>query len=320
MPRDCDILGTVGFLLTRVDERCETALEYWNKELDRERHEINILVKVLERDYEIVRDHVAVLDSMRGLLPVEWQEVVEKYVTLVGTIYYDVIQLWDANESDRLRLSTSWRNNENPLSGFLDDLRNASADSQKLSHNNSRTIISSYRRFPVEDPAIFFASSSEGAEVMNAVYNALAEKQRDWKLHRWKGDSFFEGGESYLECLENKLPQLGFGIYIMTGDDDLIIRKERHSISRGNVTCEYGMGIGFHGRLRSFVIHPKNLHKPSDLNGITTLTYKPQPRSLFNRRKSHSPPNDEDLDRIISKIIERVEKELAKAESDWSVQ
>lgn len=51
MARECDVLGTVFYLLEGVSSRGIAALEDWDAELHQERDEIASIVTFLSRDY-----------------------------------------------------------------------------------------------------------------------------------------------------------------------------------------------------------------------------------------------------------------------------
>jgi predicted nucleotide-binding protein len=124
---------------------------------------------------------------------------------------------------------------------------------------------------PNDKPKAFIMSSVEGLDVANEIQSGI---QRDALPTVWTNGVFW--ASSYpLEVLEAAVEDSDFGIAIAKFEDIVQSRGSAHAAMRDNVVFELGMFIGRLGRHRTFLIHPniKDLVVPSDLKGITTLSY-----------------------------------------------
>ncbi len=120
-------------------------------------------------------------------------------------------------------------------------------------------------------PTVFIGSSSEAlpiAEKIRKLIRPLAQVQV------W--NSSFNPGEWTLQVILEHARNSDFGVFIMARDDNSIIRGKRHWTVRDNVLFEAGVFMGALGPKRTFLLRPSNATKlrlPSDLQGMTTLTY-----------------------------------------------
>ena len=89
-------------------------------------------------------------------------------------------------------------------------------------------------------------------------------------------DGVFRASHYPIEALEAQLDQSDFAIAIAAPDDVTTSRGTSMPSPRDNVIFELGMFIGRLGRHRSFLLEPRGeeIKLPSDLSGITVLTYK----------------------------------------------
>ncbi len=130
---------------------------------------------------------------------------------------------------------------------------------------------------PNDKSKVFIMSSSEAVDVANEIQSGL---QRDALATVWTNGVFW--ASSYpLEVLESAVENSDFGVAIAKFEDEVQTRGNAHPAMRDNVVFELGMFIGRLGRHRTFLIHPniKDLVLPSDLKGITTLSYIPPTKS-----------------------------------------
>jgi hypothetical protein len=125
---------------------------------------------------------------------------------------------------------------------------------------------------PVQRPAIFIGSSSEGIHVAEGVERQL---ENCAKATIWNYD-VFKLGMSNLETLTGQLDTFDFAIFVLSPDDKLEARGRSYSSPRDNVLFELGLFMGSLGRTRTFIVHAEgvDLKLPSDLAGITTSPYR----------------------------------------------
>jgi predicted nucleotide-binding protein len=123
-------------------------------------------------------------------------------------------------------------------------------------------------------PRIFVGSSSEGLDVAYAIQ---ANLDHDAEVTVWT-QGVFEPSKYSLEGIIDALESSDFGIFVFTPDDVVTMRGEEQRAVRDNVLFELGIFIGRLGRNQSFIVIPKGIkdfHLPSDLLGLTPLSYGP---------------------------------------------
>jgi CRP/FNR family transcriptional regulator, cyclic AMP receptor protein len=86
----------------------------------------------------------------------------------------------------------------------------------------------------------------------------------------------FRASHYTLEDLERKLDDTDFVIAIAQGDDKVESRNKEWPAPRDNVIFELGLAMGKLGRHRAILMEPREetVKLPSDLAGVTTVTYK----------------------------------------------
>lgn len=91
----------------------------------------------------------------------------------------------------------------------------------------------------------------------------------------------FRASNYTLDELERQLEQSDLAIAVAHADDTVITRGDEWPAVRDNVVFELGMFIGFLGRTRAFLMEPREdkLKLPSDLAGLTTVSYRYLPGS-----------------------------------------
>jgi len=119
---------------------------------------------------------------------------------------------------------------------------------------------------------IFIVSSAEALEIARTIQNAL---EHDFTVVVWT-DGVFRASWYPVESLEKQLDQSDFAIAIAQPDDITISRGNLKATPRDNVVFELGLFIGRIGRQRSLLVEPRGeeIKLPSDLSGITALTYR----------------------------------------------
>lgn len=121
-------------------------------------------------------------------------------------------------------------------------------------------------------PRVFFGSSSEGLEYARAIVQCL---DQEFEVTVWDKDGLFEPSKFTLESLLAFTARFDYGIFVMTADDLATIRDKNFSIARDNVVFEAGLFIGALGRTNCFlfVSDAKELHVPTDLQGLTEMRF-----------------------------------------------
>jgi hypothetical protein len=151
---------------------------------------------------------------------------------------------------------------------------------------------------PVNRPALFVGSSSEGLELARGVRQLLAP---DAEVTLWN-EGLFDLGTTLIDGLIRALPRFDFAVLMLTTDD----LSTSHGVTklgpRDNVLFELGLFMGRLGRERTFVIRPRGdqIKIPSDLAGLTTAMYD-WPRSDHDHQAAVGPACDN-----IRKIILRL--------------
>jgi CRP/FNR family transcriptional regulator, cyclic AMP receptor protein len=126
---------------------------------------------------------------------------------------------------------------------------------------------------------VFVISSEEALEIARTIQNTFDHDP--FKVIVWT-DGVFRASWYPIESLERELDQSDFAIAIAQPDDMTQSRSDTLPTPRDNVIFELGLFIGRIGRHRSFLIEPRGEETklPSDLSGITSITYKYDPRDL----------------------------------------
>ncbi len=118
----------------------------------------------------------------------------------------------------------------------------------------------------------FIGSSSEGLKVANGIKANLAQ-QTDCRI--WT-EGIFLPGRTYIETLEKVLDEMDYAILVATPDDSLTKREVENFSMRDNVLLELGLFMAKLGRRRTYLVSPRDtpIHIPSDLLGLTTVSYE----------------------------------------------
>lgn len=128
---------------------------------------------------------------------------------------------------------------------------------------------------PNTSPKLFIISSAEALPVAEEIQSGL---QYDVFPRLWTEGVFFAGGYS-LEALENAVNESDFAVAVAQADDIVKTRGEEYPTLRDNVLFELGLFMGRLTRYRTILVHPRvdRLKLPSDLHGLTLLSYVPGP-------------------------------------------
>lgn len=123
-------------------------------------------------------------------------------------------------------------------------------------------------------PRIFVASTVERLDVAYAIQELL---EFDAEVTVWT-EGTFRPGKYTLDELAKAVASHQFGVFVFVPDDRLTTRGETRPAVRDNLIFEFGLFAGAHGWQRCFFVlsrggEPARL--PSDLEGLTPLTYAP---------------------------------------------
>jgi hypothetical protein len=121
-------------------------------------------------------------------------------------------------------------------------------------------------------PRLFLGSSVESLPVAYAMQEEL---DFDAEITVWS-QGIFELSRSTLASLLSALKNFDAAAFVMAPDDTARIRASEHSIARDNVVFEFGLFLGALGPDRVYFLAPRgdiSLHLPTDLLGITSVTY-----------------------------------------------
>ena len=134
---------------------------------------------------------------------------------------------------------------------------------------------------------IFIGSSKESLDYAYAIQENLDH----WaEVTIWDQD-IFKPSSYTMESLQEALEFFDYGLFVLSPDDLSTIRNTEYSVARDNVVFELGLFIGKLGRENCFFVIPKdnnNFHLPSDLFGLTPLTYN-SARSDGNLKATFGP-------------------------------
>ncbi|NVO12661.1 MAG: nucleotide-binding protein [Rhodoplanes sp.] len=120
--------------------------------------------------------------------------------------------------------------------------------------------------------SVFIASSVEGLDVAYGLQEHL-----DYTAEPtvWTQDVFRPSSSAIVDLLA-ATRRFEFAIFAFTAYDVLQLRDSRVSVVRDNVIFEFGLFVGALGLSRCFFVVPRSaepLHLPTDLLGLTPLTY-----------------------------------------------
>lgn len=126
-----------------------------------------------------------------------------------------------------------------------------------------------------ERTKVFIISSVESLEVARIVQNSFAY---DNFLPVLWTDGVFRVASYPMQSLIDEVTDSDFAIAIAHGDDTSSIRGKEWPVPRDNVIFELGLFMGHLGKDRAILMEPRDdgVKLPSDMTGITTITYRYQ--------------------------------------------
>lgn len=126
-------------------------------------------------------------------------------------------------------------------------------------------------------PSVFIASSVENKPIAQWLQ---VELDHTAEVTIWNQNVFTPSGVT-VDDLSCQLQRSDFAVLVLAPNDQTHMRKETLQTARDNVILELGLCIGILGRTRTFMLVPRdvdNYHLPTDVWGLTPVTYAPNRR------------------------------------------
>lgn len=123
------------------------------------------------------------------------------------------------------------------------------------------------------EPKVFIGAPSEDGGLATALQRHL---EHCASVHVWnQGD--FETNHGTLESLLDAIEEYDFACFLALPVDQTESREVILQTTRDNIIFEYGLFLGRLGPDRVFLLFPRDsdLTLPSDLRGVTHISYKP---------------------------------------------
>lgn len=125
---------------------------------------------------------------------------------------------------------------------------------------------------PNPRPHLFLGCSVEGLEIAKQIQFGLKHNEASVRL--WT-QGVFGPGSVTLDALLMEIQKSDFAAFVFSPDDEVTSRKNEYRTPRDNTVFELGLFMGKLDRKRTFIIkeHSSDVKIPSDLLGITPITY-----------------------------------------------
>lgn len=125
-------------------------------------------------------------------------------------------------------------------------------------------------------PIMFVGSSVEGLSVAQEIE---ARMKHDKVIVRLWTNDVFGPSRVPIDDLLAQVEQADFALFVFGPDDQIQSRDDTHATPRDNVIFEMGLFLGRLGRERVFRVQDADidLKIPSDLTGVSPITYKCKP-------------------------------------------
>ena len=150
-------------------------------------------------------------------------------------------------------------------------------------------------------PRIFIGSSAEGLIVAQRIRTFF---EQDYDCYIWN-DGIFQFNESFLETLLKSASLFDFGFMVFAADDISKIRNQEYNTARDNVLFEYGLFLGRVGIDRAYIIKEDSVKIPSDILGITLLSYT----TTYNQEGIKIP--NQDLEMQLTNLKKKIDEKVA---------
>ncbi|MDD2810259.1 TIR domain-containing protein [Rhodoferax sp.] len=149
---------------------------------------------------------------------------------------------------------------------------------------------------------LFIGSSTEALAL---AYSLQENLEHVAEVTVWTQD-IFKPSSYTLDDLEEALDAFDYGVFVFSPDDITKIRSEEFRTVRDNVLFEFGLFIGRLGRENCFFVAPRSaegLHLPTDLLGLSPLTYDPT-------------RTDDNLNAALGPACNKIRKEISSGLAD----
>jgi hypothetical protein len=123
-------------------------------------------------------------------------------------------------------------------------------------------------------PRLFIGSS---AESLPAAKRLAEELNPHVEAVVWP--TIFRAADFTLEALAREVERANFAVLLFTPSDVTVVRHQKKDAIRDNVIFEFGLFVAGLGRRAALYVRPqpaKHLRIPSDLDGLTGITYDPK--------------------------------------------
>ena len=127
-------------------------------------------------------------------------------------------------------------------------------------------------------PVLFVGCSAESIPIAYTIQEELKCDPIDVTV--WT-DGVFTASTFPIESLEQVLRSVDFAALVLSPDDTVVSRGTMTHAPRDNIILELGLFMGALGHSLTFLIYPRDIDIkiPTDLAGITPLTYSPETES-----------------------------------------
>ena len=125
-------------------------------------------------------------------------------------------------------------------------------------------------------PALFVGCSAESIPIADTIRTKFRCDPIDVTM--WT-EGVFAPSAFPIESLEQVLWTVDFAVLVLSPDDTVVSRGATTDAPRDNIIFELGLFMGVLGHSRTFLVYPRGIEIkiPTDLAGITPLTYSPEP-------------------------------------------
>ena len=132
---------------------------------------------------------------------------------------------------------------------------------------------SQFHRHPNPQPVLFIGCSVESLAIANQIQMGMKHDRISTIV--WHQGVFGPSGVT-ADVLLKMADESDFAAFVFGPDDNVVSRGSKTDAPRDNVVFELGMFMGVLGRERTFIVKDNdiNIKIPSDLLGITPITYK----------------------------------------------
>lgn len=157
-------------------------------------------------------------------------------------------------------------------------------------------------------PSLFIGSSSEALPVAEAAQRAMRHVA---DVTIWT-QGVFGLNRTAFETIVNTAKYYDYAVFIMSEDDDLLLRGSEQKAVRDNVIFELGFFCAALGTSRCFFMIPKSSNKfriPSDLSGVMYASYD---------LSSHKGNIDPAIGSACSEIISEI-RSPGPLTGDWNI-